>query len=162
LLWRCRPVVAVVHCNPEDATYTAIAGVGAWRERRPVRKPSAAVDDRAIFGCQWHRGQQDLEFLSRLQSSGARIRTFGCTVSQLVDVAMGRLDANVQQQGRIWDIAAAGLVAVESGARFTDWAGQPLFPFANLGQSHFPSIAAVPAVHRRILRLLGHRPMVRR
>jgi myo-inositol-1(or 4)-monophosphatase len=155
LLWRCRPVVGVVHCAPENATYTAIAGWGAWRQRRPIRVASARTDDRAIIGCQWHRGPQELEFLARLQTSGARIRTFGCTVAQLVDVAMGRLDANVQQQGRVWDIAAAGLVAVESGAQFTDWGGRPLFPFASLDQGHLPSVAAAPAAHRRICRLLS-------
>ena len=31
-------------------------------------------------------------------------------ITQLADVACSRLDANVQEQGRVWDIAAAGLV----------------------------------------------------
>ena len=41
------------------------------------------------------------------------------------------------------------------GARFTDWNGRPLFPFASLLADHLPSIAAVAPVHRRIVRLLG-------
>ena len=51
-----------------------------------------------MLGCQWFRGQQQMQFLAALQSRGARIRTLGSTVVQLVDVVMGRLDANVQQQ----------------------------------------------------------------
>ena len=41
----------------------------------------------AICGVQWHRGQQDLRFAQRLQRDGARVRTHGCTVTQLCDVA---------------------------------------------------------------------------
>jgi myo-inositol-1(or 4)-monophosphatase len=106
LLQRGQPVLAAIHCQPEDATYTARLGAGAQRAGRRLRTPPGRLDDGAILGCQWFRGQQDLEFLQRLQGDGARIRTLGSTVTQLADVATGRLDGNVQEQGRIWDIAA--------------------------------------------------------
>lgn len=154
LVWRRQPVLGVLACEPEGVLYTAIAGDGARRMGRRVRIPAGRADDGAIFGCQWHRGQQDLAFLASLQSTGARIRTFGCTVVQLTDVVMGRLHANVQQQGRIWDIAAAGLVVQEAGGRFTDWSGKPVFPFHDLECGHTATIAAASGVHRRIVRML--------
>ena len=92
--------------------------------------------------------------MPQLQSQGARIRTLGSTVTQLADVVMGRLDGNVQQQGRLWDFAAAGLVAVEAGVKFTDWHGRAVFPVKNLLIEHTATIAATPAVHRRIAKLL--------
>lgn len=154
LLWRGQPVLGCMHCAPEQALYVAVDGRGAWRDGRRLRVPPGRLDDGAMIGCQWHRGQQDLAFLARLQRRGGRIRTLGSSVTQLADVATGRLDGNVQEQGRIWDIAAAGLVVEQAGGRFTDWSGRPVFPFRDLTVGHTPTVAASPAVHRRLLRLL--------
>ena len=155
LLWLGQPMMACIHCAPENALYVAVHGAGAVRNSRRLRTPAGRLDDGAILGCQWHRGQQHLDFLAHLQSRGARIRTLGSSVTQLADVAVGRLDGNVQEQGRIWDIAAAGLVVEEAGGLFTDWAGKPVFPVAALGPGHTPTIAASPRVHRGLLRLLA-------
>lgn len=154
LLWRGQPMLACLHCEPEDATYSSVRGRGAWRNGRRISIPGSALDDAAIVGCQWHRGQQQFHFLARLQAKGSRVRTFGSTVTQLADVAMGRLDGNVQEQGRIWDIAAAGLVVLEAGGCFTDWRGAPVFPFRRLDIGHTPTVAAGPLVHRALLRQL--------
>jgi myo-inositol-1(or 4)-monophosphatase len=154
LLFQNRPIQAAIWCEPEDAVYEAATGIGAYRNGKRFTIPKGHWDDRSIVGCQWHRGQQELDFLARLQRDGARIRTFGSTVVQLADVACGRLDANVQQQGRIWDLAAPGLLVEEAGGKLTDWEGNPIFPFANLTIGHIPSVAAGPAVHRRILQRL--------
>lgn len=155
LLWRGQPVLACVHCAPEQALYLAEHGRGATRNGRRLRTPPGRIDDGAMLGCQWFRGQQELAFLARLQSRGGRIRTFGSTVTQLADVAVGRLHANLQEQGRVWDLAAAGLLVVEAGCRLTDWAGEPLLPFRSLDVGHLPSLAAPPRVHRAVLRMLG-------
>ena len=155
LLFRGQPVLAAIHCAPEDALYAAVYGLGAWRNRRRIEAPRGRFDDGAILGCQWFRGQQDMRFLTQLQSKGARIRTLGSTVVQLADVVRGRLDGNVQQQGRLWDFAAAGLVAVEAGLRFTNWHGQPVFPVRDLLREHTATVAAPPSVHRHIVRLLA-------
>lgn len=154
LLWRGQPLLACIQCAPESAAYLAVHERGAWRNGRRLRTPAGRLDDGAILGCQWFRGQQDLDFVSRLQGRGARIRTLGSTVTQLADVACGRLDGNVQEQGRLWDIAAAGLVVEEAGSRFTDWRGKPVFPCRDLAVGHTATVAAPPNVHRRLLRLL--------
>jgi myo-inositol-1(or 4)-monophosphatase len=151
LLHHRRPVLAALWCEPEGALYEAVRSGGAFRSGRRLRMARGRWDDRSIVGCQWFRGQQDLDFLARLQRDGARIRTFGSTVTQLADVAASRLDANVQQQGRIWDVAAPGLLVEEAGGRITDWQGRPLFPFASLDLGHLPTVAAGPAVHRKVL-----------
>lgn len=155
LLQRGQPVLAAIHCQPEDATYTAQLGAGALCNGRRLTTPKGRLDDGAILGAQWFRGQQDLDFVRRLQGRGARIRTFGSTVTQLADVAAGRLDGNVQEQGRIWDIAAAGLLATEAGCRFTDWQGRPVMPFRDLAVGHLATVCAPPTVHRGLLRLLA-------
>ncbi len=154
LLWRRQPVLACIHCAPENAVYVALDGAGAVRNGRSLRLPERPLDAAAIVGCQWHRGQQDLGFVAALQRRGNRIRTFGSTVTQLADVATGRLDANVQEQGRIWDFAAAGLVVVEAGGRFTDWRGRDVFPLASLEVGHTATVAGGRPAHAAIVRLL--------
>ena len=151
LVHRGSPVVAAMWCEPEGALYTAIRGFGALRNGTPLPKATPRWDDGSIVGCQWHRGQQQMQFLAALQRDGARIRTFGCTVVQLVDVACGRLDGNVQQQGRVWDIAAPGLLLEEVGGLLTDWRGKPVFPLKTLTQGHLPTIGAMPKVHSKIV-----------
>ena len=154
LLWRRRPVLGVAHCMPEDARYVAVRGSGLRRDGRRMSPPRTRFDDGAMIGCQWFRGQADMSFLAALQGQGARIRTLGSTVVQLCDAAAGRLDANVQQQGRVWDFAAAGLIAEEAGLKFTDWTGRRVFPLPSLTVEHTPTVAARPAVHRRICQAL--------
>jgi myo-inositol-1(or 4)-monophosphatase len=157
-LFRGQPQVAAVHCEPEGALYSAALGHGAFRGRRRLRAPRPQWGDAAILGVQWHRALPRLQFLGPLQRSGARMRDLGCTVVQLCHVAAGRLDGNVQQQGKIWDLAAAALIAAEAGARCTDWSGRPLLPFATMdAERHYPSIVAAPPVHAALLRLLRRR-----
>lgn len=159
LLERRRPVVAAVWTAPDHALYAAARGLGATRNGRRLRTAAGHCDDGAIHGAQWFRGGDDLRFLAALQANGARIRTFGSTVVQLMDVACGRLDANVQQQGRIWDLAAAGLIVEEAGGRFTDWRGKAVFPFRSLAVVHTATLAAPPNVHRQLRAAL--RPLAR-
>lgn len=153
------PLLAAIHAFPEGATYTARAGGGAHRNGRRLHCPPGRADDGGMIGCQWFRGSSDLAFVERLQRGGSRIRTFGSTVTQLLDVATGRLHANCQQQGRIWDFAAAGLVVTEAGGRLTDWRGRPLFPLPSLRAGHMPTLAAAANVHPTLVRWLRGCPL---
>ena len=153
LLWRGQPVLACLHCAPEQAIYTATAGGGARRNGSRLTTPPGRLDDGAMIGCQWHRHRPLRGLLTRLQQHGGRIRTFGSTVVQLADVAVGRLDGNVQAPGRIWDIAAAALVVLEAGGCFTDWSGRPVFPLADLDIGHVATVAAPGNIHRQLLRM---------
>ncbi len=155
-LHRGSPVVAAMSCQPEDRIYSAIQGLGAFRGRRRIRLGRGRLDDGSILGCQWHRASTSLDFVPGLVATGARLRNFGCTVVHLCEIAMGRLDGNVQEQGKIWDVAAPGLLVLEAGGRFTGWDGRPVFPFADLdGTIDYPTVAAPAAVHRRLLAALA-------
>lgn len=161
LLHQGRPVVAAIWSQPDGVVHAAALGMGATRNGLRVRAPKPRWDDSSIVGCQWHRGQQRMEFLASLQRDGARIRTFGSTVVQGLDVAMGRLSANVQQQGRLWDFAAPALVLLELGGRVVDWAGKDVFPLRSLAIGHVPTVMGMPAVVAPILRRLRpHRLVV--
>jgi len=163
LLQRGIPIVAAVWAEPEGALYTAIAGHGAMRNGAPLRAPKTTWDDKAVVGCQWRRSAKPPAILPAIQQQGARIRCYGSTVVQMLDVANGRLVANIQEQGHIWDVAAASLVLTEAGLLVTGWDGSPLFPAELDGEIHLPSLAAAPGVHAKLLpRLKRQRPIVSR
>ena len=149
------PLAAAVHCLPEGVTYSAGRSLGAFQGRRRLRLGRSRLSDAAILGVQWHRGKNPLRYLESLTATGARVRNLGCTVAQLCDVAAGRLDGNVQEQGKIWDFAAAALIVEEAGGRFTDWEGRPIFPTTFDPDRHYPSIAAPAGVHGPLCKLLG-------
>ena len=155
LLYRWQPIVATMWCSPEQVLYEAIRGHGAFRAGRRLSLGQGRWDDGSLVGCQWYRGQPDMPFVERLQSGGCRIRTFGCTVTQICDVVHGRLDANVQQQGRLWDIAAPGLLLEVAGGQFTDWSGKPVFPTDGPDPGHISTVAASEPLHEPILKLIG-------
>jgi myo-inositol-1(or 4)-monophosphatase len=136
-------------------TYHAGLGRGAYRGRRRLRLAPRPLDDATILGVQWHRGARTLDYLDELVATGGRVRNLGCTVAQLCDVAAGRLDANVQEQGKLWDFAAAALVVTEAGGLFTDWHGAAIFPVDPDPDVHQPSIAAHPTMHRRLCAMLS-------
>jgi myo-inositol-1(or 4)-monophosphatase len=154
-LWRGQPMAAAVACGPGLDVYAAAHGLGARTAGRRLALGPARLDDAALVGVQWHRGSAArLDFVASLIGTGARLRVLGSTVVQMCAVADGRLHANVQQQGRLWDYAAAALIVTEAGGVVSDWAGQPVFPVGDvLGGGHVSTIAAGRAVHRRLLRL---------
>ncbi|MCA8941908.1 MAG: inositol monophosphatase [Planctomycetes bacterium] len=151
------PIAAACWTAPEGVVHSAGHGLGAFRERRRLSVPRARLDDSAVVGVQWYRDHDgDLRFARSIVETGVRVRVFGSTVTELCDVATGRLHANVQEQGKLWDFAAAALIVLEAGGRFTTWAGDPVFPIDRVDSSrHYPSIAASPNVHRRLVELLG-------
>jgi myo-inositol-1(or 4)-monophosphatase len=149
------PLAGAIHCFPERATYFAGAGLGCYRGGRRIEIPRRAkLTARAIVGVQWKRGGRNLSFLAPVLRTGARVRILGSTVVQVCDVLTGRLDANLQEQGRPWDIAACGLLVAEAGGEFTRWDGSPIFPLAPSARGHSPSLAAGRSIHRHLRSLL--------
>ncbi|MGE0141867.1 MAG: inositol monophosphatase [Planctomycetota bacterium] len=149
------PIAAAVWSAPNAARFAAARGLGAWFDGRRLRSGDLPLDDAAVVGAQWLRGAHESKLLRALAASGARVRVFGSTVTQICDVAAGRLLANVQTQGRIWDVAAPFLIAKEAGCSVTDWRGAPILPFPDLATDrHYPSLIAPPRAHARLRELL--------
>lgn len=65
-------------------------------------------------------------------------------------LASGKLDAVIESDVNILDIAALSVIVREAGGLFTDLRGQPL------GLDTTSVLAAVPALHEPILRTLGY------
>lgn len=159
-LTRGAPIAAAVFCMPGRRTFAAATGLGARLDGEAILlRVGGALGPDSLVGMQWFRGETRLPFLPRILATGTRIRVQGSTVTQICDVATGQLAANIQTQGRIWDIAAPALILEEAGGELCDWRGEAIFPLRALDRDrHYPSVSGTRAVVRQVVALLGSPP----
>jgi myo-inositol-1(or 4)-monophosphatase len=149
-------MVGVIADPLRNETYAAIRGRGAWRVEdgaalavRRLRRTADAVlaaDPGDVDDLQAEAR------ISALRPKVRAVRTLGSIALSLTSLANGRLDGVLQVRGLgAVDIAAAGLIAEESGARLTDANGGP---WLVVGLPHRGTgiVAGRPAVHRLLLR----------
>lgn len=113
--------------------YGAVRGHGAWRQvgddRQPLVAPTGAPLARGIVATGFHyvpeiRAKQ-AEAMARFLPQVADIRRTGSAALNLCNLAEGHYDAYFEQGLHLWDQAAAGLVATESGLVVTGLDGEP-------------------------------------
>jgi myo-inositol-1(or 4)-monophosphatase len=102
-----------------SVTYTAVRGCGARLNDGPIQ-PSAPPDLRhAVVSTGFPHHKGDLELLvdrvRRLLATCQDLRRASSPALDICYVAAGRLDAHTETL-HPWDVAAAGLIAVEAGA----------------------------------------------
>lgn len=88
-----------------------------------------------------------LEF-ARLAKLTQGPRVSGSAALDLCYVAAGRVDAFWEAGLKPWDMAAGGLIALEAGARVTDYRGGPWDPFGE------EVVASNSLLHEELLRVL--------
>ncbi len=144
------PVVGVV-ADPElDQLYSAVRGHGAWRDHEPIRVSSCTDLALALvgtgFGYAADRRAEQGALVAALLPHIRDIRRMGGAALDLCSVGAARLDAFYERGLSPWDVAAGGLVAVEAGARLSDFSGNP---------SWSGEIVAAPvALHETVLEAL--------
>ena len=148
-----RPMLGVVYDPVRDEMFTAHAGRGAWLDGAPIRLP---VKDRLV-DCVvslslprrgWARRDHAVRRAIRVS------RSMGSAALAITYLANGRFDAFVQTGGMsAWDICAAGLIAVEGGARLTTLDGGPWFDI-NRPTKSIGLLGAAPVHHQTLLELL--------
>lgn len=143
----------VVHAPFLGETYTAARGGGAFLNGVPI-KPSAPPDlGHAVVstGFPHHKGNLDplMERVRRLLTHCQDVRRAASPALDICYVAAGRLDAHTETL-HPWDVAAAGLIAVEAGA-----------VRSHLEQSNVPPdlaghgiLVAAPTIHDGLATLL--------
>lgn len=130
----------------------AVRGGGAWRNGQRLR----VADTDRLERCTLSTGN-----LGRLAASPAWPR-FGALVGRLHRLrgygdflhyhwlADGRIDAVLESDVNILDIAALSVIVREAGGVFTDLCGRPV------GLTTTSVLAAVPALHGRLLEALAY------
>jgi myo-inositol-1(or 4)-monophosphatase len=148
-----RPVLGVVHDPVRDELFSAVAGRGARLDGQPIRHPvKDKLSDLVVSLAISRRGMLRRERAVRQRIRVSRV--MGSAALALAYVANGRFDAFIQSGGlSLWDICAAGLIALEGGATVSTLAGGPWFDVRSADRS-IGLLAAAPAHHPTFLELL--------
>ncbi len=125
-----RVVAGVVHLPATGETYTASVGSGARYQGVPIagREGASSIGDAVVatgFASSRaaHFGQ--LEQLGRVVGAVRDVRCHGAASLEICKVAAGQLDGYYESDLSFWDVAAAGLVASETGVELSGapWSG---------------------------------------
>lgn len=115
-----RSTVGAVHAPLLGETFSAARGQGAWLDGAPIAVRAAREVADAVVATGFPHVRDDIDALVRrvglLVAHCRDIRRSGCPTLDICWVGAGRLDGYYETPAP-WDVAAAGLVALEAGAR---------------------------------------------
>ena len=148
------PVLGVVFDPTRDELFSAVRGGGAYLDDTRIRQPAdKRMGDHVVslglpssgFGRQYREIRQRVRIT----------RAMGSATLSLTYCANGRFDAYVQwTKLSVWDICAAGVIALEGGATVTSALGNDWFGIGMPSKS-IGIAAAAPEHHGTILELLA-------
>ena len=125
-----RPVVGVIYDPTRDELFSARAGQGAQLDGVPIHHPAKPKLLDAVVSLSLPNSRFALRE-RRIHKATRVSRNMGSASLALAYVGNGRFDAFIQGGGlSLWDIAAAGLIAEEGGAKVTGPDGGPWFDLA--------------------------------
>jgi myo-inositol-1(or 4)-monophosphatase len=143
--------VGAVYVPVTDELFTAVRGLGAARNGRPIG--ASACDELALalvatgFSYDRARRAQQARRLVGVIPAIRDVRRLGSAAIDLCHVACGRVDAYVESGLNPWDSAAGLVIATEAGCIASDSAGAAV-GFDDL-------VVAAPGIHAALLALLG-------
>ena len=115
-----QPVVGVVHAPFHGQTFWATKGQGAFRDGRQLEVKTSVPDEQALIAVGFPPDRAHIDFivdrLKPLLKSFGDVQRLAAPALDICWVADGRLDAFIDRI-KIWDVAAAGLIASEAGAK---------------------------------------------
>jgi myo-inositol-1(or 4)-monophosphatase len=145
-------VLGVVHAPFHAQTFWAVAGCGAYRNGQRINASSLTDAHRALIGTGFpHRRTRIDEVVDRLKPllrEFGDIRRLAAPALDICWVADGRLTGFVDRI-REWDVAAAGMIAAEAGARMTT-----LGPDDSTGDDGIDYLIAAPGIFDRLCAVL--------
>ncbi|MGA2641814.1 MAG: inositol monophosphatase family protein [Spirochaetia bacterium] len=113
------PIVGVVYDPLWDELFAGTAGRGASLNRGPLLTPEATRLDEAVVALSFGASEESVAYMDRLLPALTRcarkVRSFGSTALDMVQVAAGRIGAFVQMGTNLWDFAAAAVVVSAAG-----------------------------------------------
>ena len=159
LLYQGQPVLGVVYDPFHQDLFRAAKGLGATRNRQPIRVSSAPRLSQSLLvtGFAYDRREtQDNNYAEfcYLTHLTQGVRRGGSASMDLAYVACGRLDGYWERGLSVWDIAAGVVLVQEAGGRVTAYDGGPVDVrsgrlMATNGPLHQPlqqALATVPPI----------------
>jgi len=113
------PILGIVYDPLRDELFAGTAGRGASLNRGPLLIPDARRLDEAVIALSFGAREDSIAYMSRvlpaLTRSARKVRSFGSTALDMVQVAAGRIGAFVQMGTNLWDFAGAAVVVRAAG-----------------------------------------------
>ncbi|MDP2778334.1 MAG: inositol monophosphatase family protein [Anaerolineales bacterium] len=134
-----------------DEMFTAERGKGAFLNGNKIQVSNTTELQKSLLVTgfpydTWNTELDNFKYFERLAKKTQGVRRLGSAALDACYVAAGRFDGFWEFALRPWDIAAAGLIAEEAGARVTAIDGGP--EYISAPQS---ILAAAPGVYEKIL-----------
>ena len=146
-----RPLIGVLDAPARGEHWRAQAGQGATRNGVPVR-----ASDRVLLP----GARVPADVLARRDSDLVAVTKPNSIALRIAMVAAGEADLLATLRwGHEWDIAAAALIAQESGATVTNAFGHPLRYNSTKGEA-FGVLATAPGIHAHAVERLAERAAV--
>ena len=115
------PAVGVINLPALGETVYAGRGLGCFVDGRPARVSTRdRLSGAYLSSCGFDYWDDDL--LLRVKRAGPVLRTWGDGYGYAL-VATGRIDAMVDPEVAVWDVAPMPVILAEAGGRFTNWGG---------------------------------------
>ncbi len=146
--------LAAVYEPLRDEMFSAERGGGAHLNGRVIHTSSAPDLQHSLLVTgfpydAWDTPRDNFANYVRLAKMTQGVRRLGSAALDACYVAAGRFDGFWELALKPWDIAAAGLIAEEAGARVTNVDGQP--DYISAPQS---VVAAAPGIHAELMSAL--------
>lgn len=137
-----------------DEMFTAERGKGAFLNGKKIRVSNTTELQKSLLVTgfpynTWNTNLDNFKYFERLAKKTQGVRRLGSAALDACYVGAGRFDGFWEFAIQPWDIAAAGLIAEEAGARVTAVDGKP--EYISAPQS---ILAATPGVYEKILKEL--------
>ena len=153
--WDGATRLGVVYDPMRDEMFSAERGRGAQLNGGQLHVSRAAELRQSLLVTgfpydTWTAKVNNLEYFGRFARLTQGVRRLGSAALDACYVAAGRFDGFWELSLQPWDVAAAGLIAEEAGARVTDLQGGA--DYLSPPQS---VLAASPAIHAKMLEVLN-------
>ena len=119
-------VCAVVFNPSADKCFYAEYKKGAFLNNAPIKCTSSKTLSDSLLSTGFpylrdNRYDLSFEIFKEFYDKTRGIRRLGAAALDLCFVAMGRFDGFYEYELKAWDICAGSLIAIEAGAKVTDW-----------------------------------------
>jgi len=123
-------ILGAVYDPLRDEMFTAERGQGAFRNGQPILTSAATELGKSLLVTgfpydTWNTKQDNFNNFEKLGKLTQGVRRLGSAALDTCYVGAGRFDGFWELALKPWDVAAAGLIAEEAGARVTNIEGQP-------------------------------------
>jgi myo-inositol-1(or 4)-monophosphatase len=158
LLEEGRPVYGVIYDMSRRALLHGGPGVGAWDGERAVRVRDVEPGLQSLVG---FHSPSDRRFAPHVQAVAThfKLRGLGSSTLHLAYVGAGILDATVDHNVKVWDIAAAVPLVMAAGGQI-DFLNGEVFPLTafDLSMGRIVYVAGGARMVERLRQLLAETP----